>query len=222
MSTVVYINVEKVTCIVVNDVYYSATLASVSNGAQMSRDAAATRARLIIAARRHFAQSGYEGAKVRDIAADAKVAPALINRYFGGKERLFAQAVAIDLDFPDLSAMPREKVGTAMVEHFFRRWEGDQSDDLLRVLVRTAATTDEAAERIRSIFTGQIVPVVRQVAGDEDAEQRAALIATQMLGLAYCRYVLGLEDSILPRAMVIHQIGATVQRYLTGTLDIAV
>lgn len=185
----------------------------------MSRDAEATRTRLLMAARGHFSRFGFEGAKVRDIAADAEVTPALINRYFGGKEQLFAHSVAIDLDFPDLASLPPGDVGMAMVEHFFRRWEGEQSDDLLRVLVRTAASNEEAAMRIRNIFTDQIVPLVTLVSGDRLAQQRAGLIATQMLGLAYCRYVLGLEEFILPRALVIRQVSATVQRYLTEALE---
>src|SRR5690606_33589660 len=64
-------------------------------GRIMSRDAGATRKNLILAARRHFASVGYERATVRAIAADADVNPALINRYFGGKEQLFAEAVSI-------------------------------------------------------------------------------------------------------------------------------
>src|ERR1700748_842361 len=54
------------------------------------RDAEATRAAIVDAAKIHFARSGYEGAYLRDIAADAGVDAALINRYFGGKEGLFA------------------------------------------------------------------------------------------------------------------------------------
>src|SRR5690606_28687578 len=116
----------------------------------MSRDADATRRNLILAARRHFASAGYERATVRAIAADADVNPALINRYFGGKEQRFAEAVSIDLAFPDLREIPRDRIGEELVRHFFRRWEGDSNDDLLRALVRTAATNPEAAERLRA------------------------------------------------------------------------
>src|SRR5471032_2960658 len=57
------------------------------------RDADATRAAILAAAKMHFARSGYDGAFLRDIAADAGADAALINRYFGGKDGLFAAAL---------------------------------------------------------------------------------------------------------------------------------
>lgn len=184
----------------------------------MQRDADATRQRLIAAARMAFSQQGYERTTVRQIAAEAGVNPALINRYFGGKEQLFAQSVAIDLAFPDLSQVARDQLGLTLVAHFFARWEGRDHDDLLRVLVRTAATNADAADRLRTILAQQVTGAVMAVSGPERARERAVLIATQMLGLAYSRYVIGITDDDLPRATALTMIGATVQRYLTDPL----
>src|ERR1700685_140142 len=61
--------------------------------AARKRDAEATRAAILAAAKVHFARSGYDGAYLRDIAAEAGADAALINRYFGGKEGLFAAAL---------------------------------------------------------------------------------------------------------------------------------
>jgi AcrR family transcriptional regulator len=58
------------------------------------RNAAATRAAILQSARKAFAQAGYDGAGVREIAGGAGVTAMLVNRYFGSKERLFAEAVA--------------------------------------------------------------------------------------------------------------------------------
>ncbi|HEV8331097.1 MAG TPA: TetR family transcriptional regulator [Steroidobacteraceae bacterium] len=58
------------------------------------RNAAATRAAILQSARRAFAKAGYDGAGVREIAGGAGVTAMLVNRYFGSKERLFAEAVA--------------------------------------------------------------------------------------------------------------------------------
>ncbi|MFN4125263.1 TetR family transcriptional regulator [Pannonibacter indicus] len=184
----------------------------------MARNAQGTQDRLIAAARAIFSRSGFERTTVRDIAAEAGVNPALINRYFGGKEGLFVRAVTIRLDFPDLAQVPRDRIGRALVEHFFRRWEGRAEDDLLRVLIRTAATNDEAAGRIRTILTEQVAAMVSGVAGVERAGERAALIASQILGLAYLRFVLGLTDVDLPRETVVGMIGDTIQRYLITEL----
>ena len=180
----------------------------------MARDAQATRERLVAAARNAFSERGYERTTVREIAREAGVNPALINRYFGGKEQLFAESVAIGLNFPELSRIDRDNLGKALVEHFFQRWEGEPQDDLLRVLIRAAATNDEAATRIRSILSEQVAAMVRQVAGPARARERSCLIATQILGLAYTRYVLGLTDKDIPQQTAISMVGGTIQRYL--------
>lgn len=57
------------------------------------RNAAATREAILQSAIRHFADAGYDGAGVRQIAKDAGVTAMLVNRYFGSKEQLFAEAV---------------------------------------------------------------------------------------------------------------------------------
>lgn len=54
-----------------------------------ARDAEATRADLLRAARRRFSAFGYERTTSRDIANEAGVNVSLIYRYFGSKEQLF-------------------------------------------------------------------------------------------------------------------------------------
>ncbi|MEQ1954963.1 TetR family transcriptional regulator [Mesorhizobium yinganensis] len=184
----------------------------------MTRDAQATRERLATAARMLFSRQGFERTTVRDIAAEAGVNPALINRYFGGKEQLFAEAVSIDLEFPDLSGVDRDRIGRTLAAHFFTRWEGNDDDDLLRVLIRTAATNGEAAARIRAILTDQVTAMVTHVAGSDRARERACLIATQILGLAYARNVLGLSNEDVAPETAVAMIGGTIQRYLLADL----
>ena len=64
----------------------------------MIRDAAATRARLLAAARREFAAFGIAGARVDRIAADASSNKAQIYHYFGSKEQLFDAVFAAAVD----------------------------------------------------------------------------------------------------------------------------
>src|SRR6186997_1742538 len=58
------------------------------------RNAAATRRAILTSARRAFARAGYDGAGLREIAADAGVTAMMVNRYFGSKEQLFAAVIA--------------------------------------------------------------------------------------------------------------------------------
>src|SRR2546430_17161812 len=75
------------------------------------RDADATRAAIVAAAKVHFARSGYEGAYLRDIAVDAGADAALINRYFGGKEGLFAAVLKESIHSESLFEGDRTLVG---------------------------------------------------------------------------------------------------------------
>lgn len=59
------------------------------------RDAAATREAVLRAAGEVFTRLGYDRAGTREIAAAAGVDARLIGRYFGSKEKLFAQVVDI-------------------------------------------------------------------------------------------------------------------------------
>lgn len=175
-----------------------------------------TRARILAAARRLFASEGYELATIRGIAAAAEADPALVVRYFGGKEGLFAQAAAFDLRLPDIASLPREAWGAALVRHFLDRWEGDPDDRALRILLRAAVTNAHAAGRMREIFSQQLLPVVARTAPGGEGERRAGLVAIQMLGFALCRYVLDLPGvTAMDHDAVVASLGPTIQRYLT-------
>lgn len=172
-----------------------------------------TRVNIVAAARQRFAADGYERATIRAIAADAGIDPSLVMRYFGNKQGLFVAAADIDLRLPDLRKLPRKDAAAAFVSHFLKRWE---EDDILPALLRTAATNEGAVETMRSIMSAQTVPAIAAACGDaKTAPIRAALIASQFLGFAYCRYVLKAAPVVtMSHATVAKWLGPTVHRYL--------
>ena len=179
----------------------------------MRRSSAETKAVILAAARERFAESGFERATIRAIATDANIDPSMVMRYFGNKDQLFAAAADFDLQIPDLSDVDREQLGTRLVAHFVDRWE---RDEVMVVLLRSSTTNADAAQRMKEIFSAQLLPVIAKVNPDTP-ERGAGLIATQMLGLALCRYVLRLPPVVeMSRDEVISWLGPTVQRYLDG------
>jgi AcrR family transcriptional regulator len=184
-----------------------------------ARRSDATRAEILRAARSRFASDGYQRATIRTIAADAGIDPSMVMRYYGSKEQLFAAAVEVALRLPDLSAIPRRRLGATLVAHFLGRWE-DPADDALLMLLRSAVTDEAAAERLRTVFRDQLGPAIATLVGDrEEAAQRAGLVATQMLGLALCRIILRLPPLVaMDPTSVAARIGPTIQRYLTAPL----
>jgi len=182
-----------------------------------ARRSDATKATILAAARAQFAALGYQATTIRSVATAAQIDPAMVMRYFGNKEGLFAAAADFDLRLPDLNQVPRDSLGAGLVAHFLDRWEGDET---LMALLRAATTNETAAERMQSIFATQMAPLIARLTGEPRAAAaaRAGLIATQILGLALCRYVLRLPPVVaLKRPEVIRRVGATVQSYLLGS-----
>ncbi|MDT7755806.1 MAG: hypothetical protein QOH27_1704 [Mycobacterium sp.] len=176
----------------------------------MGRKADQTKAVILAAARERFAESGFEAATIRAIAADANIDPSMVMRYFGNKDQLFAAAAEFDLRFPDLSEVSPDEIGRALVTHFLTRWE---EDDALVVLLRSSTTNAEAALRMKDIFAAQLMPAIAKFVPD-DAPRRAGLIATQVLGMALCRFVLRLPPVVaMSRDELIDWLAPTLQRY---------
>ena len=178
-----------------------------------------TRAAILKAAQELFAGQGYERTTVRDIAARAAIDPAMVMRYFGSKEGLFARATAFDLRLPDLTAVARARIGATLIAHFLDVWEGPRSTGSLTSLLRAAASNEDAAAAIRTIFGGQVVPMLMQAVPPTELPVRAPLVATQILGLAFARYVIKVPPLVaLPRAELVRLLGPTLQRYIVGKL----
>lgn len=179
----------------------------------MRTPASVTKQAILLAARERFAADGYDRATIRAIASDARIDPAMVIRYFGTKEKLFAAAAEFELRLPALDGVPRDRIGERLVEHFVQRWEGDES---LLALLRAAVTHDIAAERMRDIFATQVGTLVARLVDDpSSAPVRAGLISSQILGLALCRYALRLPPvADLTADQVVAWLGPTVQRYL--------
>lgn len=173
-----------------------------------------TRAAILDAARRHFAAHGYERTTIRAVARDAGIDASMVMRYYGNKESLFAAASEFHLELPDIGGVPREDLGALLVGHFVRRWD---RDDTLVALLRASVTHAAVADRLRQVFLGQLLPVVAAVRSGRPAAERAAFTASQMLGLALCRYVLRIEPvADMAPGDVVTWLGPTVQRHLTG------
>jgi AcrR family transcriptional regulator len=155
------------------------------------RDAAATREAILSAATRRFANEGYGGAGVREIAADAGVTAALVNRYFGSKEGLFAEVIRRALDMGHLLQGQR----TNLADHLARVMvygEDDAPDRMLTplLLLLHSATAPGAIKLFRRDLDRTELPLLaEQIAGDDSAV-RAVMVMAQLTGFAIMDHVL--------------------------------
>src|SRR3954453_5089146 len=89
----------------------------------MRRSSADTKAVILAAARQRFAESGFERATIRAIAADANIDPSTATPHFGNKAQLFAAPADLDLQLPYLSDLNRKQFCSRLVAHSLDRWE---------------------------------------------------------------------------------------------------
>jgi AcrR family transcriptional regulator len=190
-----------------------------------------TREAILAAARRRFGDHGYDGATIRGIAADAGVDAALVHHFFGTKERLFAAAMRLPIVPGELVAAALDpgtrEPGQSLGEHLLRTllgaWDVPEVRATFLGLLRSAVTSEQAAGMLREFATesilGRLAGAVAPGAADDDAQFRAALVASQVLGLGLARYVLGLGPlAQAGSGDLAAAIGPTLERYLTGEL----
>ncbi len=193
-----------------------------------------TREAILDAARRRFGVQGYDGATIRAIAADAGVNPALVHHFYGTKERLFAAAMQLPVVPSDIITLvlgaerdrlgdeflPR--IGEVLIGTMLQAWDVADIRTAFLGLLRSAATSEQGVIMLREFVTSTILTSLIQVAGLGDGAEsryRAALVASQVIGLGFARYVLGLEPlASATTEDLVAAIGPTMQRYLTGDI----
>jgi AcrR family transcriptional regulator len=155
------------------------------------RDAAATREAILEAATRRFAAQGYERAGAREIAADAGVTAALVNRYFGSKEALFAEVIKKALNMGQLIRNAREDLaeGLARVVVHGEKNARDGVITPLLLLLHSAAEP-RAIELFRRDLDHTQLGLLAERIGGDGAPVRAAMVLAQLIGFAILRYVI--------------------------------
>jgi AcrR family transcriptional regulator len=181
-----------------------------------------TREAILDAARTVFHSEGYDAATIRGVASHAGVDPALVHHYFGTKRGLFVTAMRLPVDPAQIVQLLLEgdasTLGLRIARMFFAIWEGTDTNPFV-ALIRSATSHDDAARMLRELVTQEIIGPVAAHIGRPDAELRATLVGTQMVGIVMMRYILRLEPiaSADPEHLV-EAVAPTIQRYLAGDL----
>lgn len=153
------------------------------------RDAEATSAAILEAAKRQFARLGYDRAGLRDIAAQAGVDVALIKRYFGGKEALFTAALKASFRPDFLSQWDRRtfarEFATTMAGGAHENEERTQS---FQFLLR-GATSPTTAPLLNAAVQERFLGPMRDWVGGEDAPARARVLAAVTIGFLVERLI---------------------------------
>ena len=184
------------------------------------RDGADTRGAVLDAARARFAAHGYDGTKLRDVAADADVDVALVSYHFGSKDQLFAAAMALDVNparlVEELTRDGLDGLGERLLRRLLELLDADRGTPFVG-LVRSAATNEQAAALLREFVEREVLVRLAGVIESPDPELRAALTGSQLVGVIMARYVVRVGPiARADRETLVAAIGPTLQRYLTG------
>jgi AcrR family transcriptional regulator len=159
------------------------------------RHAATTRAAILASARKAFARAGYDGAGVREIASGAGVTAMLVNRYFGSKERLFAEVVADTMAAPTIltadfftSAAPGAYLAAALVK---QTTPGATPLDGFRIMFHSASSA-RAAQIGREQIERRYQKMLAEALPGKLAGERAALVLSLVAGVQVMRQMIGL------------------------------
>ncbi|MEZ0053892.1 AcrR family transcriptional regulator [Mycobacterium sp. MAA66] len=152
-----------------------------------------TRQRILLAARKVFAETGYEKATIRGIAELSDVDKASVIKHFGSKLDLFREAVQWTVPVDDLTTPDPIATAQNYLHGLLTAWAADP-DGPMTVLLRTAMTSPDALELLRTQVTDQAISSVAATIDAPDARLRAALLSALLMGIASQRYLLQFPD----------------------------
>jgi AcrR family transcriptional regulator len=160
------------------------------------RNAATTRKAILVSARHAFARAGYDGVGVREIANGAGVTAMLINRYFGSKERLFAEVLAETMKSPSIltheiitSATAGEDIAAALIEQ-----TGAGATPLDGFLITLHSASSRRAAKIGRIqLERHHQKAMTAALRGNLAPQRAAMVLSLIAGFQVMRQMIGLS-----------------------------
>jgi AcrR family transcriptional regulator len=179
----------------------------------------ATREAILAAARRLFAEKGYDAASIRAIARAAEVDPALIHHFFDNKAGLLVAALQLPIDpsavITSVLAGPREQYGERLARAFVSIWSNPEARTPLLALMRSAITSEHAATMIRQFASSAVVTRAAEVGGIPSARFTGAI--GQMLGVMYLRYVIKVEPlASASEEELVTLLAPVLQYYLGG------
>ena len=177
------------------------------------RDADATKQSLLKAAMSCFGRAGYDQVGLRDIAARAKVDVALIARYFGSKEDLFAAAISAGRPPPPPADLPkRSEFGPWLARKVLSI---DDVDPTRLLVLHHAVGNPKAAAVLRKMVMERFIKPVGAYIGGTDGETRASMIYSHLAGLGIMARLVKLDPiAAADREKLIALLGPALQAYV--------
>ncbi len=184
-----------------------------------------TRGEIVEAAKRVFADKGYDGTSLRGVAREAGVDPALVHHYFDGKAALFVAAMALPFDPRQVKnhAAGPEYSGSRTIEGFLTMWDlAEGTGSSFASCLSAMAASSNVADAMREFVNERVWSVLRHNEGETEAlrRRRTAMVSSQLMGLAFARYILRVPPmSTASPKQIGRWVGPTLDRYVKAPLE---
>jgi AcrR family transcriptional regulator len=168
-----------------------------SRGRGRPRGTTHTREQILQSARQMFLASGYRRVSMRAIATAAGVDVALISYYFGSKRGLFAAVMQLAVSPPEVLRYSLRgdpsRLPERIIADVIATWDDPERGAPLAALYHSAGSDPAASRLLRELIEREVVAVIAEHLGGADASARAGIVASQIAGLIFMRYVLRAE-----------------------------
>lgn len=152
------------------------------------RNAEATRAAILNAARERFARESYDDVGMRDVAGDVGVDAALVSRYFGSKEELFTAVLDSCSNGGELMDGERAEFGRRVAHELIFEPKKEGKLKGLLIMLRSVGSA-KAMELVQRTGSERFFDPFAVWVGGEDAAVRARLAAATIMGMAVSREI---------------------------------
>jgi AcrR family transcriptional regulator len=179
-----------------------------------------TRETITDAARAEFLERGYTATTIRSVARRAEVDPALIYHYFTDKAALYASTLNLPADPRQIMNDVRASAtspGGRLVAGFLAQWESGPGlpGRPFMNLVQAMSSSPQAARSLREFLIDRVWAQLAE--GDKAAQWRTVLISSELMGLAWNRYIVGAEPVASASLQeVAEQAGPALERLMFG------
>jgi len=181
-----------------------------------------TRGEILDAARGLFAELGFERTTLRGVAARAGVNQALIYHFFPTKDDLLTATIDLPIDPAFITEALRGHPGhegEELIRRALAAWRQPAVLQGFQALLRAGISHDHAAGMLRDLLSTTLLNAFAEFTDRPDARLRAALVGSQLAGIALLRFMIGVEAlAEADDETIIAAVGPTLQRYLTGEM----
>ncbi|MFD9431185.1 TetR family transcriptional regulator [Streptomyces sp. NPDC060002] len=177
------------------------------------RDAEATKAAILRAARYLLARQAHADITLKAVAERAGVSAPLVLKYFGNKDALFARVMSFEEDADALLDAPLAELGPHMVRHVVASQRERGADPVLRIAF--APLHGDHGDILRANFRTQVTERLAARLTGPDPGIRAELAVATVLGLGVMFGIArGSELRAAPIEHIVDRYGPTVQAHL--------